>query len=231
MHEDRERGRVRRALVRYMEKKGWPRVMLSLVILVTGLAGFLLSFALLRLGLESMGVRYPLAVLGAYAIFLGLMRLWVEHERHHLDPNDADLQAELANSITEPPPRVIDAQRGSWLDSLDLLNLSDDILSLAFWLFAAVVGLLILLITIIGAAPILIAEVLVDALLVGLLYQRLRIPATEHWLGGAIRKTWTHLLLFILLLTFIGFTLDVMAPGSNTIGQGVKELLHGGGAQ
>lgn len=39
MHEERERGRVRRALVRYMEKKGWPRVMLSLIII-----GFCLDF-------------------------------------------------------------------------------------------------------------------------------------------------------------------------------------------
>lgn len=54
--------------------------MLSLVG-VTGLAGFLASFGLLHAGMRSMAVRYPLAVLIAYVVYLALLRLWLARFR------------------------------------------------------------------------------------------------------------------------------------------------------
>lgn len=231
MEDEKQRGLVRQALIRYLEKKSSPRLMLSLVIAVTGLAGFLLSFVLLRLGMESMAFRYPLAALGAYAIFLGLMRIWVEYERHHLDLDDPELKAELDRPHIPLSEGGISKSKNSWLDYLDITSIGDDIAGLAFWLVAAVVGLIVVLVMVIGSAPILIAEVLLDAVLVGLLYQRLRIPATEHWLGGAIRKTWLHLLLFMALLSAVGFCLDHMVAGADTIGQAVKALLRAGDKQ
>jgi hypothetical protein len=54
-----------------------PRLLISLILLLTGLAGFLTSFLLLRLGVIEMWLRYPAAILVAYSVFLLLLRLWL----------------------------------------------------------------------------------------------------------------------------------------------------------
>lgn len=54
-----------------------PRVQLSLMLAITALFVFALSVLLLRLGVMSMTVRYPVAVLTGYAFFLFLLRVWI----------------------------------------------------------------------------------------------------------------------------------------------------------
>jgi hypothetical protein len=54
--------------------------MLVLVTL-TAACGFLSSFLLLRAGLHSMAIRYPIAVLLAYLVFIGLVALWLRRYR------------------------------------------------------------------------------------------------------------------------------------------------------
>src|SRR5918997_2967356 len=66
-------GRAERLLLR----RAWPRVQMTLILLATGCAGFLVSFALLHAGLTRMWLRYPVAILSAYAVFLLLLRLWL----------------------------------------------------------------------------------------------------------------------------------------------------------
>ena len=54
---DRSLPRLRRAVLR-----GWPRLAVSGMVAVTALSGFLSSAALLRLGVDGMGLRYAGAV-------------------------------------------------------------------------------------------------------------------------------------------------------------------------
>lgn len=78
---------LRRALLR-----GWPRLAVSGMLALTGLAGFLCSFGLLRLGVDGMGARYAISVLVAYAAFLAQLRLWVALARRRgpgSDPSSA----------------------------------------------------------------------------------------------------------------------------------------------
>src|SRR5919107_4181948 len=65
--------RVRRLLMR----RSLPRVQMSLILAATGAAGFVASFAMLHLGVWRMWIRYPLAVLFAYAAFIVLLRVWL----------------------------------------------------------------------------------------------------------------------------------------------------------
>jgi hypothetical protein len=53
MDEGRWRDRAREALTRCFEKRSYPRQALVLLILVTGLIGFLVSVAMLRAGVTS----------------------------------------------------------------------------------------------------------------------------------------------------------------------------------
>jgi len=198
--------------------------MLSLVILFTGLAGFGISFSLLKAGLSVMWLRYPLSVLGAYGIFLVLIRLWVEIERRHFEAAEVKIDFE---GDDEPESRNISTSRSSWVDWLDFSpDFAFDEGCLPAILIAAILGLLVLVVSAIGAAPVLIAEVFVDVALAGLLYRRLRIAANEHWLGTAIRKTWLHVVGAAILLSIVGACLDVLAPHSDSMGKAVHELRH-----
>ncbi len=69
------RRRATAALAAYFRQRSFPRTVLALVLLVTGLAGFLLSYAMLHAGLDEMWMRYPLAVLGSYGVLLALIRI------------------------------------------------------------------------------------------------------------------------------------------------------------
>src|SRR6187431_1397529 len=58
-------------------KLSMPRVQLSLMLAITALFAFVLSVVLLRLGVTSMMVRYPIAVVSSYVVFLLLLRVWI----------------------------------------------------------------------------------------------------------------------------------------------------------
>src|SRR5262245_2464710 len=62
-----------------------PRLQMSIVVALTGAAGFLTSYTLLQLGMDAMAVRYPLAVGAAYGVFLLLLRAWLYIQRHGLE--------------------------------------------------------------------------------------------------------------------------------------------------
>ena len=219
------RERIKRGLQQYFEKRRSPRFMLTLVILITALSGFGISFWLLKFGLTSMGLRYPAAVLLAYGIFLVLIRLWVEVERRHFDPEDPEIQKGLEQDEQrfDSGIRVTDK---SWWEHLDVpLEFDGGEGCLIVLLMGVVGGLAALLIAAIGEAPVMIAEVFIDAVLSGMLYRRLRIAASEHWLGTAIRKTWRYVLAVAVLMCVAGFALDFSAKNSDTMGMAIKELL------
>lgn len=225
------RGRAKRALRQYFEKRGSPRSMLALVILLTGLAGFGISLGLLKSGLHLMCVRYPLSVLGAYGVFLILIRLWVEVERKRFDPEADEIKSALEKEEVSEPSDIRES-RSNWWECLDFSpDFGFDEGCLPVILIAAILGLLVLFVSAIDAAPVLIAEIFIDAALVGLLYRRLRIAASEHWLGTAIRNTWLHVLGAALLLSVVGACLDVMAPQSDSMGKAIREIIHRGHPQ
>ncbi len=68
-----------------------PRVQISIILALTAMSAFLASVLMLRMGVTSMTLRYPIAVIFAYLCFLALLRLWIwlQNEDAHL--GDADL--------------------------------------------------------------------------------------------------------------------------------------------
>ena len=64
-------------LKRRLEQDSFPRTQMSLIVGLTGAAGLLFSFMLLQAGVTSMALRYPLALLLAYGVFLLLLWLWL----------------------------------------------------------------------------------------------------------------------------------------------------------
>ena len=179
-----------------------------------------------------MAFRYPLAVVGGYAIFLMLLRIWVEIERSRYQPDEVHIS-------TDPPEEpgeysVLDKFQRSESSWLDWLNYGDFMIPaegcLLGCLFTVVVGIIVGAVVTVAsffvAGPGFLAEIFLDAVVVSVLYRHLRHAAREHWLGTAVRKTRTTVAMTAVAMGVIGFCLDAFAPGSHSIGPAVKELIH-----
>jgi hypothetical protein len=68
-----------------LEKRGYPRLQMLLLVGLTGGAGFCASFVMLHLGVDALALRYPLAVVIAYGAFLRLLWVWLRARRDELD--------------------------------------------------------------------------------------------------------------------------------------------------
>lgn len=234
--EDRENYR-RRALSRlriYFASRRWPRCVMSGILALTGLAGFFASFLMLRAGLEKMWLRYPLATLAAWLVFLALMRLWAEFERRAL-PLDGDAATMLDGDDPGDPAdgrREGDWSLGDWLDLASHVDAGfvDDEAGCALWLILLVGGTLLVfsiagVLTILLGAPALVAEVFLDAVLVAALYRRVRHLDRRWWLAGALRRTIGPVACTALALMCAGFAMQIVAPDAKSIG-GVWRHLH-----
>jgi hypothetical protein len=228
MESEYKRRRAIRGLAEFLRRRRFPRLALGLVLALTGLAGFGFSFFLLKAGLGAMWLRYPIAVLGAYAVFLLLMRCWVEIEQSQINPEDPEVLEALEKGAPEP---LRTQSSNSWLDGLDLPNVDifDADGCLPVILIGVVIALVAMVIVALIGAPVLLAEVLIDLLLAGILYRRLKRAADEHWLGTCIRKTWIFVLCTAGLLLVAGLCLSFAAPDAHSIGPALEKLLNPAG--
>jgi hypothetical protein len=219
---------VRSTLRRYFQKRSAPRAIVSLLLVLAGFFGFLLSYASLRLGLDQMWIRYPVALLAGYALFLCLLRLWVEWERSRFNPKEAEIKALALEERRSHPDSPLNRDRNtSWFDWLDVSHIALDdgclpaLLALLLFAFVTVLAMTV------AAMPALLAEVFLDVFIVSVLYRRLRVAAQEHWLGTAVRKTWWLALITAGLLALAGWCLESAAPGSRSIGPALEKIFRG----
>jgi len=219
-------------VARYLRQKSQPRLLLFAILVFTGIVGAVSSFLMLHAGLAAMYFRYPIAALIAYLVFLLLLRLWQGHQAHQ-----PDLAMHLQKMGTEPgvdnPPNVQieDKQPGpkrSFLDALDavdLLTIFDDAPGLLMCLLIAVIaGALVLLGLVLSFAPILLAEVLLDGLLVAGIWNRFKKSGYDNPLGAAFRITRIPALIVILALFVIGYVLKLVNPSAKSIGDVIRSM-------
>lgn len=231
-----------------LEAQNFPRLQMSLIVSLTGLAGLLASASLLKLGLHSMAWRYPAALLIAYGVFLGLLWLWLRSRAEDwADLGDAvdvvDLGADLARPIVQGVSRgaqgaaqhtaqVVDAghldvpsahtpaQSGSSsLGSIDVDVGGADELAIILLVLGFVLALAAAAFYVVYQAPMLMAEVALDGALVGSLYHRLRECERQHWLHAAWHHTRWPLLAMLLVMWLVGWGLGQVAPDAVTLGQ------------
>jgi len=218
---------LRNAIEAYLEQHSFPRLTLSLILILTGLAGLGISMALLHLGLLAMWIRYPIAVVGAYSFFLLLMRLWVSFEGRRFDPGKlARLSSGRDSIVAISGTRRKGESWPNWLDRLNPFDIPFDEGCLPALLAGIVMALLALLAIALLSAPALFAEVFIDAFLTGILYRRLRSAASEHWLGACLQRTWFFVLLTATLLGLAGFVIELMAPGAVSLGSALQQIAN-----
>lgn len=71
----------------------------------------------------------------------------------------------------------------------------------------------------IWSAPLLFAEIAVDALLAAGLYRRLRMLEPRHWMRAAVRRTILPFVLTTLAVSAAGFGMQACAPGARSLGE------------
>jgi hypothetical protein len=201
-----------------------------------------------------MPLRYAIASASAYAVFLALLRVYITWKRRleaeidavdaldavsHLEPwrlpagrpgdgtfaggrsGGGGQSASWGESQVEPT-----SSSSSWFDGDADLG----------WLLLAVVAALagvIAIGSIVWTAPVLLAEVLVDALIVSAVSRRLadgRACLAEadrrrrDWTMTAIRRTWLAAAAVIVTLTAAGWALQHLAPNAVSIGPAVRAI-------
>ncbi|WP_293775944.1 hypothetical protein [uncultured Oxalicibacterium sp.] len=77
MHASHYRSHLIDRLRHRLDRQSYPRLQMSLLVIVTGGMGFLASSLLLLAGMQTMWSRYLLALAIAYLFFLGLLWLWL----------------------------------------------------------------------------------------------------------------------------------------------------------
>jgi hypothetical protein len=196
-----------------------------------------------------MWLRYPIAILFAYCVFLFLLRLWLwAHGRQ--------LKADLDSSVLDFTPSGGSGSPesfeiggggdfggagsgGSWGESVAS---SSEVSGSSFaadgigfdldleegWLLVvaviALIGGLIASLYIVYIAPALLAEILVDGVLLAGLYRRVKHIEQRHWLRAAVRRTLLPALLCATLFAVAGYAMQTAFPEAHSIGDIWKHL-------
>lgn len=185
----------------------------------TSLAGFFTSFLLLQWGVSSMTLRYPMAIAVAYSVFLLLLRVWLRLKESGISSGlDFDIPINFDSSDSTCENGSLDLSGDSVFDGGDF-DFDPEELWLLILAVAAIIGGLLAAVYIIYIAPILLAEILVDGVLVAGLYKSLKGVEQTHWLQTAVRRTIIPAVLAALFLTVAGFAMQRAVPKAHSIGE------------
>lgn len=207
-----------------LEAESFPRLQMSLLVVLTGGAGLLASFVLLHLGVDSMAVRYPLAVTVAYGVFLLLLWLWLrtkaeDYSEVELPEPSGDGLGGAKGAFDAPGDAAESSAIG---DAASALSGGDELAIPLLIIVTAIAGMAAASFYVVYIAPTLFAELLVDGALSYVLYRRLRRAERQHWLTTAFKHTAGPFAVAAILLALIGLALSSAAPGAHTLG----EALH-----
>ena len=233
-----------------LERDGFPRLQMLLLVMLTGASGFFASFLLLHTGLVEMWLRYLASFGVAYLMFLVLLWLWLRtRAEDYTDVPDISIQS---SSGSDGPATCYSGQGGEFggggasgtfdapSESISVIGDSDSPVGDALGTVAEAEELAIPLaaLILIGAmifsslfmiysAPMLFAELLVDGVLSASLYRRLRGLETRHWLETAMRRTAMPFALTAIIVSASGWAMTLYAPGAHSIGEVIYHLKQG----
>ena len=184
---------------------------------------FLTSVALLAAGVRSMPLRYAAAASVGYAVFLIELRIWIAAMKRRvgdsadpldaLDPGGGGSRRGGSEDVDVSDPSVwsdlsgLDGDEGGCLGVLVLLVL--------LAAFSAVVY-------VIWAAPLLLAELMLDGVIVTGVARHFRRVPRRDWLHSALRRTVVPFAILLLVVTTLGFVVQRADPEADSIGDVVR---------
>ncbi len=231
-----------------LQQHGWPRLQMALIVALTGTAGFLASHLLRLAGIDAMLLRYPMAVLLAYGVFLLLMWIWIrwrwDNVLDGLSPDLGSGSPSPRGSAVESPWSGVGGRSGgggasaSWNESapviagdageLPLTGLAEDEAGLPLLAILGIVALaatvLLASVWVVWSAPVLMAELLVDAAIAGGLYRRMQGMQQQGWWRVCVSHTIWPLLGLLVFFTVVGWLAQELAPGAVSLAQAFRAL-------
>jgi hypothetical protein len=219
---------------------------MTLIVALTGGFGLLASFVMLTAGLESMAIRYPLALSIAYLFFLFLIWLWLRTKAEdYLDIPDltgplpsprpsagvpniktgsgGDFGGGGATGSFDAPTTTLNAGSSPPLGAMgDSVGSVADELAIPLLTIALAIGIALASFYVVYLAPILFAEVLVDGALSYALLRHLRGQEPQHWLLSTFRRTVVPFAATAVFLIAVGAAMASYAPGAKSVGEVVE---------
>lgn len=232
-----------------LERDGFPRLQMLLIVAMTGAAGLVASFVLLQVGLTAMWLRYLVAFGAAYLAFLLLLWLWLRtRAEDYLDvPDLSGLGPSGSNGNAAPTftgeggnfggggasgsyghpidAPVVDASAAVGGDHGGAVGetlgaaAGADEFVIPLLVLVALGALLLSSLWVVYSAPALFAELLVDGVLAAGLYRRLRRLEHQHWLETAFRRTVWPFILTAIVVCVAAWGMSLYAPEAHSIGQ------------
>jgi hypothetical protein len=226
-----------------LNREGYPRLQMALLVSITGVSGFIASYLLLQTGMSVMWTRYLAAFGVAYLIFLGLLWLWMRTSASDYadgpdftptsgwsakaDPIYCGKGGSFDGGGASGNFEIEGSSNFAQLDSSGDTLIGDSVsaaceadefaIPIVAILFLA--GLILSSLWVVYAAPLLFAELLIDGALAASLYRRLRGLESRHWLETAVRRTAAPFLLTAIMLVCFGAGLQHHAPDAQTMAQ------------
>ena len=236
--------RVKERLVR----DSFPRIQMALLVALAGGCGLLTSYTMLLSGLDSMALRYPLALLFAYVFFLVLLWLWLRtNAEEYLDAPDISAAIPDVGSVSAQFKTVSGhggtfdggGASGDYVSSVvstdeSITNPFDSVgdsvgsvadadeLAIPLVVIALALGIALASLYVVYIAPVLFAELVVDGALSYALFRHLRAQDPQHWLASTFRRTAIPFLVTGIFLSASGAAMSAYAPGASSIGQVMK---------
>lgn len=218
-----------------MLREGFPRIQMLILVSLTGLAGFGASVAMLGAGVDTMALRYMLATGIAYGVFLLLLWVWLRTSAaDYISVPDVG-----GSGSARPGPQDFSGGGGSFdgggasanvdfgaPDSgigaiaekpLEVIGQAEEA-AIPLAVILLILGIALSSLFVIWSAPILFAEIMVDALLAAGLYRRLRVMNPRHWMVAALKRTALPFLLTTLVLGGAGWAMQAYAPQASSLG-------------
>ncbi|MCF3471889.1 hypothetical protein GUL20_08390 [Stenotrophomonas maltophilia] len=233
---------------RQLQQRGWPRLQMALIVALTGAAGFLASHLLRLAGTDAMWFRYPMAVVLAYGVFLLLMWIWIrwrwDNVLDGLSPDVGGGSSTPRGSAVESPWSGAGGRSGgggasaSWNEpasassgdagELPLAGLAEDEAGLPLLAILGIVALvatvLLASVWVVWSAPVLMAELLVDAAIAGGLYRRMQGMHEQGWWRVCVSHTVWPLIGLLLFFAVLGWLAQELVPGASHLLQVIQGL-------
>ena len=219
-----------------LRQRRWLRVHAFLLGTACFIAAWAISAALMRAGVDSLALRWPLALAGAYVVFLGLLWLWCRWLLSR-DPADGELPLDALDLI--PSRRGGGVECGdSGLEAGDLAEGTLELAGAADEGLVVVVPLAIVLgiaALIAGALSVAVLGLFGVEVLLGVAVEIAFASAggalafrarREGWLTHAAARTWRSLLVLLILVAALGAVIDRWLPQAGSLPQAVQ-LLRG----
>ena len=252
-----EKANNRRKLMKkahqWLMRKSMPRVQMCVMVSATGIAAFLFTSFLLKMGITQMHIRYLFATIFAYLIFLLFVWFWIAYYRSKVNIVERDNYVDITNldpTLIDPvfETRVNPFEGGSSggggaggsFDSekicigessgsesashLASIDFDFDEMIIVVVLIAAICAALFSGLYLIYSAPVLLTEVLLDGVLSYGLYRRLTKLDQENWLENVVKRTIIPFAITGVFFFVAGILIVHCLPGSDSIGDVIEYL-------